>query len=126
MLLLSSFLSLIVTAAFAAPPDPEPSILTSFENAGCSDDQTNNLNQNVNDAVTLASAGLDYINDELVVTCSSYGHQQVDLSNDVAVGEELGEEFGAEDYEWVAVVAVCAVEVCGALACAFVFCVDAA
>ena len=91
MLLLSSFLSLIVTAAIAAPqaanapPDPQPSILTSFKFAGCSDDQTNILNQNVKDAVTLASAGLDYVNDELVATYPSYGHQQVDFSKQAAI-----------------------------------------
>ena len=45
---------------------------------------------------------------------------RVDFCNDVGVGGELGEEFGAEDYERVAVVAVCVVEVCGALARAFV------
>ena len=54
MLLLFSLLSLIVNAAFAAPqaanaaPDPQPSILTSFKFAGCSDDQTKILNENVN------------------------------------------------------------------------------
>ena len=84
------FFSLIVTAAFAAPqaaiapPDPEPSILTSFKFAGCSDDQTTILNQDVNDAVTLASTGLDYIN-ELVVTYPSYGHQQVNFSKQAAI-----------------------------------------
>ena len=91
MLLLCSFLSLIVTAAIAAPqatnapPDPQPSILTSFKFAGCSGDQTNILNQNVKDAVTLASAGLDYFNDQLVTTYPSYGHQQVDFSKQAAV-----------------------------------------
>ena len=94
MLLLFSLLSLIVTAAFAAPqaanaatasPDPQPSILTSFKFAGCSDDQTKILNENVNDAVTLASAGLDYINGDLFVTYPSYGHQQVDFSKQAAI-----------------------------------------
>ena len=91
MLLLFSLLSLIVTAALAAPqatnapPEPQPSILTSFKFAGCSDDQTKILNENVNDAVTLASAGLDYINEELFVGYPGYGHQQVDFSKQAAI-----------------------------------------
>lgn len=99
MLLRSSLLSLIVTAAFAAPqatnasPEPQPSILTSFKFAGCTDDQTKILNQNVNDAVTLASAGLDYINGELFVAYPSYGHQQIDFSKQAAI-----DFFGPESH----------------------------
>ena len=81
-------IAIIVTAAPTPaddPPAPQASILTGFQFAGCSDDQVNILKQNVNDAVTLASAGLDYINDELVNTYPSYGHQQVDFSKQAAI-----------------------------------------
>ena len=107
MLLQFSLLSLIVTAAFAAPqaanaanaaPDPQPSILTSFKFAGCTDDQTKILNENVNDAVTLASAGLDYVNGELFVTYPSYGHQQVDFSKQAAI-DFFGPESKNQPYQ---------------------------
>jgi len=70
MLHLFSFFLLIATTVIASPtpadnpPAPDASILTSFKFAGCSDGQTQILNQNVKDAVTIASAGLHYINDE--------------------------------------------------------------
>jgi len=49
------------------------------------------LNQNFKDAVTLAKAGLDYINDGLLVdsttttTYPQYGHQRVDISKQAAI-----------------------------------------
>lgn len=91
MLFLISFLSLIAITAIATPtpaddpPTPNASILTGFKFAGCSDSETNILNQNIKDAVTLASAGLDYVSDELVNTYPSYGHQQVDFSKQAAI-----------------------------------------
>lgn len=91
MLLSLSFLSLIAMTVIAVPtpadnpPPPDASILTSFKFAGCSQDQTNTLNQNVKDAVTLASAGLDHVNGEIVNTYPSYGHQQVDFSKQAAI-----------------------------------------
>lgn len=91
MLLLFSFFPLIAIPVIASPtpadssPAPDASILTSFKFTDCSDDDTKTLKQNVKDAVTLASAGLDYINDELVNTYPQYGHQQVDFSKQAAI-----------------------------------------
>lgn len=91
LLLFFSFFPLIAITVIAAPtpaddaPAPDASILTSFKFAGCSDDQANILNQNVKDAVALASAGLDYVNDELVDTYPQYGHQQVNFSKQAAI-----------------------------------------
>lgn len=104
MLLLFSFFPLIAITVIAAPtpaddpPAPDASILTSFKFAGCSKDQTKILNQNVKDAVTLASAGLDYVNDELVNTYPRYGHQQVDFSKQAAI-DFFGPESQNQPYQ---------------------------
>lgn len=94
----ASPLAPIPASPVAPPPAPDVSILTSFKFAGCSDDQTNILNQNVKDAVTLASAGLDYINDELFNTYPNYGHQQVDFSKQAAI-DFFGPESQNQPYQ---------------------------
>lgn len=83
---------LLVSTAIAHPTpadDPAPDsarIQTSFTHVGCSQEQIDILNQNVNDAVALAAAGLDYINDELVTkSYPQYGHRQVDFSKQAAI-----------------------------------------
>ena len=94
----ASPLAPIPASPVAPPPAPDVSILTSIKFAGCSNDQTNILNQNVKDAVTLASAGLDYINDELVNTYPNYGYQQVDFSKQAAI-DFFGPESQNQPYQ---------------------------
>ena len=89
-------LFLLISGAVVAHPTPaddlppaQVTIQTSFKFAGCANKDADTLNQNINDAVTLAQAGLDYINDELLTdsttTYPQYGHQQVDFSKQAAI-----------------------------------------
>lgn len=67
-------------------------IRTSYlEYVDCKTDKDNNqagiLKQSLVDAITLAEAGLDYVNDELVSTKTfpRYAHRQVDFSKQAAI-----------------------------------------
>ncbi|KAL8885017.1 MAG: hypothetical protein Q9205_005625 [Flavoplaca limonia] len=93
LVLLFSFVTVNILASPTpvddAPPSNAPpsdvSVLTGFQYKDCDGDQVNILKQNINDAVELASAGLDYVNDELVDAYPQYGHQQVDFSKQAAI-----------------------------------------
>lgn len=91
MILPFFFFPLIAITVIAAPRPaddpsvPDVSILTSFKFAGCSDDQTNILSQNVKDAVTLAAAGLEIVHDELSTDHKTLLVQKIDFSKQAAI-----------------------------------------
>ncbi|KAL9598124.1 MAG: hypothetical protein Q9219_004680 [cf. Caloplaca sp. 3 TL-2023] len=92
MLSLVLLFSIITVKVLASPtpaddtPRRDVSILTGFQYKDCSADRVNILKQNINDAVALASAGLDEVRDELVdEKYPQWNHQQVDFSKQAAI-----------------------------------------
>ncbi|KAI9847632.1 MAG: hypothetical protein M1837_002206 [Sclerophora amabilis] len=89
---LTLFLLWIAATAIASPapaanPVPQVTSQTGFtEYISCSDDQIGILKKSAKDAVTLALAGLDYINDELINgDYPQFAHSQVDFSKQAAI-----------------------------------------
>lgn len=93
MMFLTLPLFLIAATAVASPTpasNPPPTTVTAQTGfthyVSCTQEEKDTLNQNVKDAVVLASAGLDYINDELAAQIyPQYGHRQVDFSKQAAI-----------------------------------------
>ncbi len=91
MLLMLPLLTIAATNVYPTPiANPDRSTVTAQTGfthyVSCSHEQQKILDQNVKDAVALADARLDYINDDLrTENYPQYGHQRVDFSRQAAV-----------------------------------------